>query len=149
MTRFGDRVPARLVLLVLMMSLSACGTALAPSPLEQRGDLQAPGNALVRSELLFGRARLDGRLVSAEEWAAFVDNYVTPRFPKGLTILDAVGQYRTRSGKLIREPSKVVILLHEADAKSRTSIREIRVAYKRRFNQESVLLITSLARVSF
>jgi hypothetical protein len=108
-----------------------------------------PGEELVRTELLFGRARPDGSSVSDPQWAAFVDEHVTPRFPAGLTVIEARGQYRTRAGQLVREPSSLLILIHDGSEASRGAIEEIRRIYKRLFDQESVLLISAPARVSF
>jgi hypothetical protein len=78
-----------------------------------------------------------------------VDEHVTPRFPAGLTVIEARGQYRTRAGQLVREPSSLLILIHDGSEASRGAIEEIRRIYKRLFDQESVLLISAPARVSF
>ena len=72
-----------------------------------------PGSqALLRSELYFGRLKPDGSVVTDAEWRAFVVEHVTPRFPDGFTVLDAVGQYRTRAGELKTEPTKIFIVIH-------------------------------------
>jgi hypothetical protein len=104
---------------------------------------------VVRSELLFGRLRPDGRIVSDAEWRAFVQDHVTPRFPDGFTVLDVVGQYRGRDGQIIAEPSKLLLIVHAPDTRPRTAIQEIRDAYRQLFQQESVLLIESAARAGF
>lgn len=49
----------------------------------------------------------------------------------------------------MREDSFLVLLLHEPDAKSRAAIEEIRAVYKRLFDQETVPLVSTPARVSF
>ena len=103
----------------------------------------------MRSELLFGRSKPDGSSVTDAQWRAFVDDHITPRFPHGLTIIEASGQYRDRAGVIEREPSKLVVILHAADDKSRVAIEEIRALYKKLFDQESVLLISTISRVSF
>ena len=53
-----------------------------------------PAEAAPVVELFFGRSLPDGGEVSDAAWLGFVDEEVTPRFPDGLTILDAVGQQR-------------------------------------------------------
>lgn len=111
--------------------------------------LAAPGEPTVRSELLCGRNRPDGSVVTDQEWQAFVAEQVTPRFPDGFTVLDAVGQYRDRAGRIVTEPSKLILLLHPGEARHHAAIQEIRDAYRRQFQQESVLLVTSPARASF
>jgi hypothetical protein len=106
--------------------------------------LVAPGTGAtpwLRTELFFGTAKADGTAVSAAEWEAFLDAEITPRFPEGLTVLEAAGQWMEADGDLVEERSKVVLLLypHAAQAESHAEIEAIRVAYERRFGQEAVL----------
>jgi hypothetical protein len=68
-----------------------------------------------------------------------VDEVVTPRFPAGLTIWDAAGQWRGASGKVGREKSKVLTLLHAGDSGSDRRVVEAVGEYERRFAQEAVL----------
>ena len=63
--------------------------------------------AMARLELLFGSTRRQGAPISEEEWTAFLDAEVTPRFPNGLTVLSGpwpmARQGRTRGeGAFIR-----------------------------------------------
>jgi hypothetical protein len=109
-----------------------------------------PGSqAFLRSELYFGRLKPDGSVVTDAEWRAFVVEHVTPRFPDGFTVLDAVGQYRTSAGEIKSEPTKVLLVAHPPDARPRAALQELRDLYRRLFQQESVLLIESPARASF
>ena len=109
-----------------------------------------PGTqATLRSELVFGRLKPDGSVVTDAEWRAFVEEQVTPRFPDGFTVLDALGQYRGRDGRIISEPSKILMVIHPPEARPRAAIQEIRDAYRRLFQQDSVLLIDSPARAGF
>lgn len=99
-----------------------------------------PGDiAMTRDLLYFGRHRPDGGVVADADWRAFVDDVLTPRFPDGLTIVSAVGQWRGADGRIEREPSEVATILHAGDAKARRAIDEIIDEYKRRFAQEAVL----------
>lgn len=95
----------------------------------------------LRTELYFGRSKPDGNIVSDEDWNRFLVEIVTPRFPDGFTVLKASGQYRDKKGKIIREPSEVLIFLYERNSRisSRRKIEEIRSAYVKQFSQESVL----------
>lgn len=127
--------------------LTACAPAGGTAP--PRPAIGAGGQEWIRSELYFGRSKTDGTTVSDAEWQAFVDQEVTPRFPDGLTILDGYGQYRNRAGRIAKESSKVLVILHPPSAQSDGAIEEIRALYRHRFNQESVLLVRSGARVSF
>lgn len=133
--------------LALVAILGGCGGVLERT--RAAPDAAATGAELIRSELYFGRARPGGALVSDAEWEVFVDTQLTPHFPDGLTVLDATGRYRDRAGAVVREPTKVVVLVHPPGSRSRAAIEAVRAAYRQRFDQESVLLVTAAARVSF
>ena len=76
--------------------------------------------------LYFGGA-YPGGVVTAEQWQQFVDSIVTPRFPEGLTVLQATGQYRTHAGVIQHEPSWVLQLIHADGAQSEAlSVRSAR-----------------------
>lgn len=96
-----------------------------------------------RTELYFGRSKANGGFVSEDDWKAFLADVVTPRFPDGFTTLKAIGQYREKSGKIISEPSEVLVFFYSKRTRneSRTKIEEIRAAYIKRFEQESVLRV--------
>jgi hypothetical protein len=95
-----------------------------------------------RTELYFGTAMPDGA-VTDEEFRAFIDREVTPRFPDGLTVLEAEGQFRGADGILVKERSFVLILLYpyETFATATRLVEQIRSLYKDRFEQESVLRV--------
>ena len=109
----------------------------------------APGEEWVRTELVFGLGLPGDRTVTPAEWQGFLDAEVTPRFPAGLTVLDASGQWRNAEGRVTAEPAKVLLLLHPPDPALHARIEEIRAIYKKRFGQESVLRATSPVKVSF
>lgn len=110
-----------------------------------------PGEALWnRTELYFGLDKPDGSEVTKQEFYRFVDKKVTPRFPDGLTLLRGSGQFRESDGDIIEERSRVVILLYPPDdSEANKEIQDIREAYKRAFEQESVPRVDSRERVSF
>jgi hypothetical protein len=105
-----------------------------------------------RTELFFGTAKSDG-VVTEEEFRAFVDEKVTPRFPDGLTVLKGDGQFKGEDGVTIKEQSFVLILLYPSDTYKESSrkIERIREAYTTKFEQESVLRVDDpfLVWVSF
>ena len=107
----------------------------------------------IRTELYFGRNIPTGGTVSEADWQKFVDEIVTPRFPDGLTVLDADGQWRGKDGSIAREESKVIILLYPRKDRKvmNAKIEEIRAEYKKRFAQEAVMRIdvTRSVEVSF
>ncbi len=99
----------------------------------------AGDTVLVRETLYFGRNRPDGGTVSDAEWQRFLSEVVTPRFPQGLTVLEATGQWQGSAGGVEQERSEIVTVLHPSDERAQQSVREIAQEYKRRFQQEAVL----------
>jgi hypothetical protein len=124
---------------MLALSLSGCGS-FATSPAASPGAACAPGlSPFERDTLYFGRAIPTGGQVSEAEWLRFLDGTVTPAFPQGLTVIDAVGQWRGEAGAVVREPSKIVVLLHPRDDKADAAIAQVIAAYRQAFAQEAVL----------
>jgi len=102
------------------------------------------------AELLFGRDIGNHVGVSETAWARFVAREMTPRFPDGLTITDAIGQWRDRdSGKIVREPSKHVEIVLPGNKDDDARLDAIVTAYKRQFRQQAVGMIVRPACVSF
>jgi hypothetical protein len=97
---------------------------------------------------MFGRNIGDRLGVSDADFARFLDEELTPRFPDGLTVLDAAGQWRGASG-LVREPSKLVMIVLPGHADDRARLRAAADAYKARFHQEAVLVLTQPACAAF
>ena len=106
------------------------------------------GTAHVRTTLYFGLTRPSGR-VSEDEWRTFLRQQVTPRFPDGLTVWEAQGQWRRSDGRISRERSKVLLLVHDDTALARATLGELVAAYKQRFEQESVLWESSSVCATF
>ena len=102
------------------------------------------------AELLFGRD-IGGRFgVSEPAWRRFLAREITPRFPDGLTVTDAQGQWRDpASGRIVREPSKRVEIVLPGNANDAARLDAIMAAYKRQFHQRSVGLILQSACVAF
>jgi len=133
-------------LLTALLGLIALTTAAAAQPALQCTGNQKPW---IVAELLFGRGN-----VSDFNWDRFLTAEVTPRFPDGLTVYDARGQWKNpQTGAISRERSKVVMIAMPPDqgneAKNETKLQEIIAAYKTRFRQQSVGLIMRPSCVSF
>ncbi|WP_193199563.1 DUF3574 domain-containing protein [Nostoc sp. MG11] len=96
---------------------------------------------LIQADLFFGRNIPGGGEVSENEFQTFVDIVITPRFPAGLTIFDANGQFLNSTGTLIEEPSKVISFIFEDTLDNENSINQIIGTYLQQFNQESVLTV--------
>ncbi len=102
------------------------------------------------AELLFGRdiGRRVG--VSGSAWSRFVARELTPRFPDGLTITDAIGQWRdTASGEIVREPAKKVEIVMPGNGDDQARLDAAVKAYKSKFHQRSVVIIVRPACVGF
>ena len=114
----------------------------------------ARGDALLSERydeyrLFFGRNIGDAERVSDEEWRAFLADMVTPRFPDGLSVFDAAGQWRDSEGSIVRERSKMMLILAEPSSDAVRRLDEISEEYKQRFSQESVLRVVDSACVAF
>lgn len=151
------------LLLSLVLALGACATTptgTAPSVASQpvtatfEGDATRPAQAhgWVRSELYFGVGTEGDAAsnISEAQWRAFLDKEVTPRFPDGLTVFDAYGQwlFRGKDGPE-RLNSKVLVILHEDSPQRRADIEAIRLAWKQATRHQSVLWSRQPAEVSF
>jgi Protein of unknown function (DUF3574) len=110
---------------------------------------QLDGEMFERTELFFGLSKPDGGVVSEADFQGFVDNRVTPRFPDGLTLLTGGGQFKTEQGNIIKEGSKVLILLYPFSKQNSEAIEAIREDYKTQFQQQSVLRFDEQSCVSF
>jgi hypothetical protein len=101
---------------------------------------------MVSDRLFFGRDIPDGGTVSDADWASFLEEVVTPRFPQGLTVWRADGQWLDEEGRAVQEPVLVVEVLHPPGAVHDRAVSEIADEYRLRFRQEAVLRVTVEAR---
>lgn len=126
-------------LLVPVLVLVAC------APARQTGGLQP----VVTERLYFGRTIASTVGVTDSAWAVFVREVVSARLP-GFTFWAAEGQWRAPDGRVVREPSFVLEVVHESrSASADSAIVTIIAEYKRRFSQESVLRVVTAGRASF
>ena len=124
---------------VLMGTVTVPGIAQQPVTDPQCG----PSASLqVRTTLYFGLTRPKGA-VSELEWQLFLRDEVTTRFPDGLTVWEAEGQWRRPDGVVGHERSKVLLLVHADTAAARASLRAVIDRYRKTFEQQSVLWETS------
>ncbi|HWG04812.1 MAG TPA: DUF3574 domain-containing protein [Beijerinckiaceae bacterium] len=100
-------------------------------------------------EFFFGMAIRGRGPVTTRAWRRFLAAEVTPRFPSGLTIFEARGQWQRKGGQIVREGSHVLVVLYQVGEDAETRIDAIRAAYQKRFHQDSVLRVESEACVSF
>jgi hypothetical protein len=115
----------------------------------QSSTVSAKKNIIIKDELYFGLSKPGGKTISEAEWQQFLNSVITPKFREGLTVMNANGQYLNQNGELIREKTKLVILIYESNASKNFQIQEVVAKYKQRFQQESVLRATSNVKLSF
>ena len=152
------------VLLPLLFAVAGAALAAPPAaasaPSAQlHGDAARPAEAAgwVRSELYFGVGEETGPskreqtdVISDAQWRAFLDKEVTPRFPDGLTVFDAYGQWLFRGApEPNRLRTKVLVILHEDSPQRRNDIEAIRLAWKQATKHQSVLWSRQPVEVSF
>lgn len=138
----------------VLVGCSSSPSTTAPSAIAPAISDGGGSGLTVQTTLYFGMNSPDGRGVSEQGWKRFLDEFVTPRFPDGLTVLHATGQYRSPpppkgDGSLTVEPSRVLVVVHDGGADARRRIHEVAAEYARRFGQESVLRVDAAAQVSF
>jgi len=101
-------------------------------------------------QLFMGLDMPGNTTVTAKAWDEFLASVVTPRFPDGLTVYDAYGQWwnpQTRS--IAKEESKVIVIVVADSQSARARISEVSDAYKTEFRQISVGIVSSLTCASF
>lgn len=98
---------------------------------------------MVMVEFFFGLARENHGPVTDQEWQSFVEDTLTGDFPDGLTVYAGFGQWRDPATRRIgREPSKTVVAVASDDLDLPKKIEHVSSVYKRRFEQESVGIVT-------
>lgn len=130
--------------LAVVVSLFLAGCA-GLSPLSCAMELQP----MTKAELYFGRDIAGRPGVSDQDWQRFLDEEIMPRFPDGLTVEDASGQWKSADGAVVHEASKHLTIVLPGSAGSQAKLAAIREAYKRRFRQDSVLILEYQACGSF
>jgi hypothetical protein len=102
------------------------------------------------AELVFGRRIGSQGAVGETAWRRFVAREITPRFPEGITLIPASGQWRDpASGRILREPATIVIIAMPGKPDDHERVDEIAGAYKTLFQQRSVGIMIHPACVSF
>ena len=75
---------------------------------------------------------------------------MTPRFPSGLSVIEVYRQWRGKEQSLPeRVRTKLLAIDYPDNAKNRARIEAIRLAWKKRTGDQSVLKVTQPADISF
>ncbi|MGO4462125.1 DUF3574 domain-containing protein [Streptomyces sp. M-16] len=131
-------------------SEAAFGTHEASAASEQT--VTEEGSPYISTHLYFGTGRHNGNPpITEEEFMKFVADVITPRFPSGLTLQEARGQWRDKEGDINRERSYELTVMYpvrEAHARN-ADIEYIRRLYCKTWELESVGRADVRAQVDF
>ena len=131
----------RLIIIFLLLSATSC-------TLTNKKLCDSSQQNYVQETIYLGTNKPNGK-VTEKEWSIFIDTIVTPRFPDGLTHSTESGQWKGCDGKIIKEDSHSLIIVHLGSKKEYNSIKEIVDIYKEKYRQEAVLRVTNDVCVSF
>ena len=117
---------AALLLPLLLAACATCPEGTAPAAI---------------AAIAFGRNAAGTLRVTEADWAAFLAEEATPRFPDGLTTLDGHGQWRAPDGGTAHEATKLLWLVLPGTTLPQAAARTapLAAAYRARFGQETVL----------
>jgi hypothetical protein len=95
------------------------------------------------AELFFGRAIKGREPLTDAEWAEFAAQIITPNFPDGFTVFDGEGQWRNPgTGHIARDPTKILLVAAKPEPDLARRLAAVIDAYKTKFHQQSIGIIT-------
>lgn len=97
----------------------------------------------VKTEIYFGRDLPGGKEISKVAWADFMDKVLSRHFPKGLTVYEAYGQMQHADGRIEKQSTWVVAIVHPKDLAIDKAIQEIIDAFRKQFNKAQVVHISA------
>ncbi|MBV9553775.1 MAG: DUF3574 domain-containing protein [Alphaproteobacteria bacterium] len=148
---FGASIPwrgARLAAVPALLGLAACQAAAPesapPAAASQPYNCILPAEQrMLVAELFFGRAIRGRGDLTDGEWAQFAADAVTPNFPDGFTVFDGEGQWRDpTTGRIGREATKILLVAAKRAPDLAERLQAVIDAYKTRFHQKSVGIVT-------
>jgi hypothetical protein len=152
-TLSGTAAVAMALSVVGLPAIAAPGAPRRAAPAPQAHAVAAgPRSTAVCSEHVYDRLFFglgaSGGAVSKSQWTRFLAEVVTPRFPDGLTVLRADGQWRAAGEPNVTiEPSRVVEIGHEDSPEIDRRLDDVIAIYKQRHRQRSVMLTRSRVQV--
>lgn len=139
----AQTIQAVCVLCGVLLAQGVSAQAASPCPLPaQKTEAMA--------QLFFGLTVPGRGPVTSREWQKFSLSTLTRYFPDGFTAYDGLGQWMDpRTHSIIREPSKVVIVVASDDAQFAKNIVSVADAYRTKFRQQSVGVVTQKVCAAF
>ncbi len=108
-----------------------------------------PGAPTLKSEIYFGLRLADGKLVSEEQWSKFLVEIVVPRFPDGLTVIDAAGRSATSAGAGSQiNTTRILVVVHPNSVDAAARLGEIKSEYRKRFGSTGVFHTDAPVRIA-
>jgi hypothetical protein len=126
---------------VVSVALASAALALAGCAQAPNAVCAPPLKPALEIDLYFGRDKSAGGEVSDAEWAAFLTAVVTPRFPDGLSVLNVDGQTQDAAGRVVRERSKLLVVVVFDAPNHQAKVRQIVDAYVQQFGQSGVFRV--------
>jgi hypothetical protein len=138
-----------LCVLAVFVLVAGCGSIDVQNPAHP-ACLLSSQKPMVMAQLFFGRD-VEGRApVSDAEWSAFVADVVAKEFSDGFTVIDGDGSWRDpQSHATVTEKSKILSLAAPDTPGLAARIDTVMQAYRRRFHQQSVGLVTHTVCAAF
>jgi hypothetical protein len=130
-----------------LLALAGCagpGVEPAPAPLAQAYTCILPSEQrMLVAELFFARSVKGRGPVREAEWAQFARDVVTANFPDGFTVFDGDGQWQNPATHEIgRQRTKILLIAAPRSPDLALRLAAVIDAYKMRFRQQSVGIIT-------
>jgi hypothetical protein len=98
---------------------------------------------MVVAELFFGRGSPGRATLSETEWAEFTAETVAPNFRDGFTIFDGEGRWRNpQTGHVTAELSKILLVAAKREPDLAQRLSAVIEAYKKRYHQQTVGIVT-------
>jgi hypothetical protein len=138
----------------LLLGLAAAASASMPAEATEPpavGCLLSGQEQMIVAELFFGREKAGRRVVSDAEWSDYLATVVTPSFPDGLTVFNGYGQWRNPQTGVIGRSNgvKIVLIAVKPVPDAANRFQTVIDAYKQRFHQQSVGIITRESCAAF
>ena len=132
-------------LLLVLLLIAGCAAQSVPDRCLLPGERR-----MLVAELFFGRGTAGRAPLGEAEWVAFAATTITPNFPNGFTVFDGEGQWRNpRTGEIIRDSTKILLVAAPRSPDVASRLAAVIDAYKARFHQQSVGVITREACAMF
>jgi hypothetical protein len=126
--------------LALLVACAGCGS---------KSTAKSAQPSWVRSEIYCGLDRLAGGTVTQAEFADFLNQVVTPAFPAGLTVLDAYGQMQKSDKAIVKQTTKVLLVVHQKTKANSDAIQKVISSYRSIYGNPQVMYLQSPTNPQF